>query len=117
MAVDTAQTCDNLKHCAKNIKAAQLAEKRKRFDQLPSFLQAGLFLCEKYENVRRQDFVPRLLAFEMVKSHGNDLFAEKRYEEAARQYEEVSLFFDGLGAEHFPLHQERVESVARGRSG
>ena len=74
-----------------------MAEKRKKFDRLPSFLQAGLFLCEKYANVRKQDFVPKLLAFELVKNDGNELYAEARYEEAARKYEEVSMSVQRLG--------------------
>ena len=82
---------DLIMHYPTNIKAAQIAEKRKKFDQLPSFVQAGLFLYEKLNNVRKQEFLPKLFAFDVLKNDGNQLFSKGRFEEAARKYEEVIL--------------------------
>ena len=87
--MDSVPAFDNLIHYTKNIKAAQLAEKRKKFDQYPSFIQAGLFLFEKFENVRKQELFPRLLSFDILKNDGNLLFGENKYEEASQKYEEV----------------------------
>jgi hypothetical protein len=72
-----------------NTNTVELIEKRKNFDTLPSFVQAGLFLYEKYVNTRRQEFLPRILAFNVIKIEGNNLFSRGDYDEAARKYEEV----------------------------
>lgn len=92
MAYDKFGSLDSLKQCAGNIKVSQLAERRKKFDKLPSFVQAGLFLYEKFINVRKQEFFPKMLAFDMLRMEGNNLFSDCRYEEAARKYEEVGYY-------------------------
>ncbi len=80
---------DNIMRCAVNIKTAQLAQKRKQFDQLPIFLQAGLYLQPKFHNVRSQNFFPKQCVFEILKMEGNSKFQEGDYQKAARKYEEV----------------------------
>jgi len=74
-----------------NTNTGEVVEKRKNFDKLPSFVQAGLFLYEKYVNTRRQEFLPRILAFNVIKTEGNNLFSKGDYNEAAIKFEEVIL--------------------------
>jgi hypothetical protein len=83
---------DNIMRCAVNIKTVQLAKKRKSFDNLPIFLQAGLYLYSKFQNVRNQEFDPKIWVFEILKNDGNSLFSESQYQRAARKYEEVGNF-------------------------
>jgi len=80
---------DFLLNYPQNLKASQIAEKRKKFDKLPSFIQAGLFLYDKLQNSRKQDFFPKMCAFEILRNDGNSLYKEEKFEEAARKYEEV----------------------------
>ena len=76
-----------------NTNTAKMIEKRKKFDKLPSFLQAGLFLYDKYNNVRGQEFVPQILAFDLIKNSGNNHFFKHQFDEAVRKYEEVFVIY------------------------
>ncbi len=109
MAESSIQGLEDVVHYPTNIRAAQIAEKRKKFDKLPSFVQAGLFLYEKLNNVRRQDFFPRLVAFDILKNEGNSLFAEGRYEEAARKYEEALCIFRYIRSEAAHWREEGID--------
>ena len=57
---------DQLMKAAVSIKSAELESKRKKFEKLPMFLKAGVYYSQKLENVRKQEFFPKLFAFELI---------------------------------------------------
>lgn len=81
---------EQMMKAAVNIKSAQLDVKKRKFEKLPMFLKAGLYYSQKLENVRKQEFMLKLYAFEIVKNEANFEFnVNKNYDRACRKYEEV----------------------------
>lgn len=82
---------DTLMKQAVSIKTSQMTQKRKKFEQLPLFIKAGLYYLAKYDNVRKQGFYQRYAVSDHLKSRGNKLFKAESAELAAREYEQVIL--------------------------
>jgi hypothetical protein len=76
---------------AVSIKSSQLESKRRKFEKLPMFLKAGVYYSQKLENVRKQDFFPKLFAFELIANEATQEYLNKNYDRACRKYEEVLL--------------------------
>jgi hypothetical protein len=75
---------------AVSIKSAQLDQKKRKFEKLPTFLKAGLYYSNKLEVVRAQnDFHLKLFAFEIIRDEGAREFQAKNYDRACRKFEEV----------------------------
>ena len=88
---------------------AQITEKRKEFDKLPVFLQAGLYNCDKFSNVRNQEFYPKIYAFNILKKQGNELFSQAHYEKALRKYEEALSIYKYIQPKNFRWREEGIE--------
>lgn len=85
---------EQLMKAAVSIKTAQLDQKKRKFEKLPTFLKAGLYYSNKLEVVRSQsDFHVKLFAFEIIRDEGAREFALKNYDRACRKFEEVSILF------------------------
>lgn len=85
---------EQLMKAAVSIKTAQLDQKKRKFEKLPTFLKAGLYYTNKLEVVRGQsDFHVKLFAFEIIRDEGAREFALKNYDRACRKFEEsLSIF-------------------------
>ena len=76
---------------ALSLKSTQTLQRRQRFEALPSFLKCGLYHLYKFQNVRQQHFYPRYVACELMKFKGNRYYNQNRFEEAAKEYEQVII--------------------------
>ena len=90
-------------------KAAQVTEKRKQFDTLPVFFQAGLYNYDKYANTRNQRFHPKIYAFNILKRMGNELFALSYYDRALRKYEEALSLFRYIKPKNARWREDGIE--------
>lgn len=78
---------------AVSIKSAQLDQKKRKFEKLPSFAKASVYYSNKLETVRKQDFFPKLFAFQLIRKEADQEFLNKNYDRACRKYEEgLSIF-------------------------
>ena len=80
---------DELMKAAVSIKTSQLAQKKKFFESLPTFLQAGVYYTKKLSNVRKQRFNQKLFVHEILKHEGGKAFADEDFNRACRKYEEA----------------------------
>ena len=80
---------ENVMKQAVSIKTGQMLSKRVKFEAAPLYVKAGLYYIQKFENVRKQKIMQRLVACEHIKQKGTRLFKEGQYEQAAREYEQV----------------------------
>ena len=80
---------DELMKAAVSIKTNQLAQKKKFFESLPTFLQAGVYYTKKQLNVRKQRFHQKYFVYEILKHEGGKAFADKDFNRACRKYEEA----------------------------
>lgn len=79
---------------AVSIKSAQLDQKKRKFEKLPTFLKAGVYYQNKLENVRAQsDFQVKMFAFEIIRGEGLREYREKSYDRACRKFEEALSIF------------------------
>ena len=75
---------------AVGIKSAQLDQKKKKFEKLPTFLKAGVYYTNKLECVRAQpEFYLKLISLDMIREEGVREFRNKNYDRACRKFEEV----------------------------
>lgn len=84
---------DELMKAAVSIKTSQLAEKKKFFESLPTFLQAGVYYTKKLSNVRTQRFEQRMIVHDILKFEGGKAFSAEDYNRACRKYEEALCIF------------------------
>lgn len=80
-------------HQAVNIKNCQMLSRRQKFESQPIFIKAGLYYLNKYENVRKQSFIQKLIVSEHLKQNGNQFFKNGELEKASHEYEQsLSIF-------------------------
>lgn len=80
---------DELMKAAVSIKTNQLAQKKKYFESLPTFLQAGVYYTKKLSNVRKQRFHQKMFVHDILKEQGGKAFVEEDFNRACRKYEEA----------------------------
>lgn len=80
---------DELMKAAVSIKTDQLAQKKRFFESLPTFLQAGVYYTKKLKNVRNQRFHQKLFVHDLLKHEGGKAFANEDWNRACRKYEEA----------------------------
>eukprot|EP01022_Parablepharisma_sp_SALTPOND_P028822 TRINITY_DN71825_c1_g1_i1.p3 TRINITY_DN71825_c1_g1~~TRINITY_DN71825_c1_g1_i1.p3 ORF type:complete len:357 (-),score=56.41 TRINITY_DN71825_c1_g1_i1:1506-2576(-) len=97
--------------CAANIKAAQLAEKRKNFDKQPHFIQSGLYFHDKLKEVRSQPVFQQLLASEALKAEGKQEFNKGEYEIALQKFEEALSVFRYITPSNAKWREEAIEDT------
>lgn len=68
---------DELMKAAVSIKTNQLAQKKKFFEGLPTFLQAGVYYSKKQANVRKQRFEQKLFVHDILKHEGGKAFSSE----------------------------------------
>lgn len=73
---------DDLMKAAVSIKTDQMAKKKRFFDGLPTFLQAGVYYTKKQKNVRRQRFNQKLFVHDIVKHEGGKAFNSEDWNRA-----------------------------------
>ena len=84
---------ESMMKAACSIKSNELDAKKKKFEKLPMFLKASVYYTAKQECVRKQDFYPKLFAFELLKKEANEEFLLQNYDRACRKFEEVTKFY------------------------
>ncbi len=84
---------DHLMKAAVSIKSAQLEQKRKKFELLPTFLKAGVYYTQRLGVVRKLDFYPKLFAFQLLKNQAEEEYLKENYDRSSRKFEEVFLNF------------------------
>jgi hypothetical protein len=67
---------------AVSIKTSQLAQKKKFFESLPTFLQAGVYYTKKLKNIRCQRFHQKMFAYEILKHEGGIAFKNEDFNRA-----------------------------------
>lgn len=80
---------DELMKAAVSIKTNQLAQKKKFFESLPTFLQAGVYYTKKQLNLRKQKYHLKLFVFEILKNEAKKAFSVEDFNRACRKYEEA----------------------------
>jgi len=100
---------ENLMRCAANIRTAELAQRRKKFEAYPKFIKAGLYLYNKLENVRSQGFYPKMFAFEILKNEGTEEFTNGNYEDSVRRYEEALCIYRYFKSTNVKWQQEGID--------
>jgi len=81
---------ESLMKAAVGIKSAQLDQKKKKFEKLPTFLKAGVYYTNKLECVRAQtDFHLKIFSVDIIREEGVREFKAKNYDRACRKFEEV----------------------------
>lgn len=83
---------NGLHHKVQTVNSGNNVEKRKKFDSQPVFVKAGLYYHSKYQAVRFQSFYQRFVVSEMLMAKGNDEFVRGKFQEAARNFEQVGNF-------------------------
>lgn len=68
---------DELMKAAVSIKTNQLAQKKKFFESLPTFLQAGVYYTKKLSNIRKQRFTQKMYVHDILKYEAGKAFAEE----------------------------------------
>lgn len=91
-----------LMKCAVAVKSSQMATKRRRFDQLPIFEQASLYLQRKHRRLRTQRLKIKILAFDSIFEAARKLSKKGELDRAAHKLEEVVALPDLLGLSNFP---------------
>jgi hypothetical protein len=97
---------ESLMKAAVGIKSAQLDQKKKKFEKLPTFLKAGVYYTTKLECVRSQpDFHLKLFSLEIIRDDGIKEFRAKNYDRACRKFEEVPYLSISIniGAKHISV--------------
>ena len=73
---------DELMKAAVSIKTDQLAKKKRFFESLPTFLQAGVYYTKKLKNIRKQRFNQKLFAHNILKFEGGKAFSNNDWNRA-----------------------------------
>ena len=73
---------DELMKAAVSIKTNQLAQKKRFFESLPTFLQAGVYYTKKLANVRKQRFEQRVFVHDLMKHEGGKAFTNEDWNRA-----------------------------------
>ena len=82
---------DNLLKQACSIKSYQLNQDRKKFENFPEFIKAGLYCNDMVKNVRNQIFPLRKIAFETFRIHAVRLISRGDFEDALFRFEKVYI--------------------------
>ena len=62
---------ERMMKAAVSIKSTELESKRKKFEKLPMFLKAGVYYSNKLDQIREQDYWPKVFAFDIIKNDAN----------------------------------------------
>lgn len=82
---------EHLMKAACTIKQEEMESRRRKFEKLPAFLKAGVYYTTKLECTRKQDYYPRLFAYELLIKAANRDYYQGEVQSACRKYEEVSI--------------------------
>ena len=72
-----------------SIKQEEMVSRRRMFERLPAFLQAGVYYTTKLEAIRQQSYYPRLFAYQLIMKSANTEFHCGNPGSACRKYEEA----------------------------
>jgi hypothetical protein len=67
---------------AAHIKSTQLDQDKRKFDSLPEYAKSGLYYSSDFNNVRKQNFELKKIAFENLRFSAKKHFDKKDYDEA-----------------------------------
>lgn len=98
---------------AAQLKEHQLKQNRKKFQNLPEFLKAGLSYQKKYARLRKQNYLFQFHVSQKLKSEGNEAFQNKKFDKSQEKYEEAlsifryieSISFENMKDEDLVYHQ------------
>lgn len=102
---------DELMKAAVSIKTNQLAQKKKFFESLPTFLQAGVYYTKKLSNIRKQRFHQKSFVYEIIKHEGGKAFKIEDFNRACRKYEEALCIWRYYYCTNPKWEQEGIEDA------
>ena len=94
---------EHLMKAACTIKQEEMESRRRKFEKLPAFLKAGVYYTTKLECTRKQDYYPRLFAYELLMKTANREYYQGEVQSACRKYEEVCTPFQTSINHSFPF--------------
>ncbi|KAL4430467.1 hypothetical protein ABPG74_013317 [Tetrahymena malaccensis] len=76
-----------------NYHSQDMKEQRKKFESKPSFIRAGLYYFQKFQEMHHQQIQQKYFASELLKISGNQKFKNQEYESACALYEQALSIF------------------------
>ncbi|KAL4477101.1 hypothetical protein ABPG72_015414 [Tetrahymena utriculariae] len=76
-----------------NFHSEAMKEQRKKFESKPSFIRAGLYYFQKFQEMHHQQIQQKYFACELLKISGNQKFKNQEYESACDLYEQALSIF------------------------
>jgi hypothetical protein len=80
---------DELMKAACHIKGEQLAQKRRKFELMSSFMKAGVYYTKKLGTVRKQVYPLKKYVYDLIITDASNDFRKKETDRACRRYEEA----------------------------
>jgi hypothetical protein len=100
---------DDLMKAAVSIKTDQLSKKKRFFESLPTFLQAGVYYTKKLKNVRKQRFNQKMFIHDILKHEGGKAFADEDWNRSCRKYEEALCVWRYYYCTNLDWEQEGID--------